>query len=70
MTNWKHRDVWEEECSAPRCRGTHEISYLQGATIVNPDKRIQLCGSHHEEFLREVREAALAKSFEEAKANG
>jgi|TARA_R110001599_G_scaffold56439_1_gene156184 hypothetical protein len=58
----KLKDLTERDnpdrCSAPICRRPSEITYLPGATRVNPVRRVDLCDAHHEEFaeLRAAKE--------------
>ena len=45
----------DNRCSNPKCRRDCEVSYLEGATPLNPTYGVQLCDEHAAEFVQELR---------------
>lgn len=54
---YQHREQGDDRCSHPKCRRSLDITYLAGATPLNPDYGVQLCDDHHEGFCELLRSA-------------
>lgn len=56
---YQTREHGDPTCSHPKCRRMLDITYLAGATPLNPDGVIQLCDQHHESFCEKLRSPEL-----------
>lgn len=61
---YQHREQGDDRCSHPKCRRSLDITYLAGATPLNPDYGVQLCDDHHEGFCKQLRSAELTEEPE------
>ena len=48
MVKYKERDGYR--CSWNHCRGDIDLSYLPGATLLNPNEMLRFCKEHDKRF--------------------
>ena len=63
MTNYQKRERDDPRCSSPKCRRPWETRYLEGATAMNPNRDVQLCDIHHEEFRQRLSHVPATKTL-------